>query len=49
VLIKAADPLGIEPILANLERSAGQRFCGKVFDSKTNRVNGASKSAIPTN
>jgi hypothetical protein len=24
--------LGIEPILANLERSAGQRFCGKVFD-----------------
>jgi hypothetical protein len=46
VLIEAADPLGIEPILADLERSAGQRFCGKVFDSETNRVSGASKSLI---
>ena len=46
VLIEAADPLGIEPILADLERSTGQRLRGKLFDSETNRVNGVGKSLI---
>jgi hypothetical protein len=46
VLIEAPDPLGIEPILTDLERSAGQRLRGQIFDGEANRVNGMGESLI---
>jgi hypothetical protein len=46
VLIEAADPPGIEAILADFERSTGQRLRWKLLDSETYRVNSMVKSLI---
>jgi hypothetical protein len=46
-LIEAPDTLGIEPIVADLERSTGQRLRGQLFDGEANRVNGVGESLVP--
>ncbi len=47
VLIEDPDAFGIEPILADLERSTGQRVRGKLFDGEANSVCGVDKPLIP--